>query len=140
MRRKRRFVISQKESFGEGFINLTPLIDVVFVVLVAFILIAPLLEVDHVELAPASVTSENDVTHKSPLTIFVREDNSIWFNHRLVSENELLGILKEKKRNFPTEVPQVYHDQKATFGTYQAVKNCVETAGYLQMDVILKNK
>jgi len=140
MKRKKRFDISNKESFAENLINLTPLIDVVFVVLVAFILIAPLLEIDHVELAPATITSENDISHKSPITIYVREDNSIWFNQRLVSENELATILKEKKRNFPLEVPQVYHDQKATFGTYQAVKNCIETSGFLQMDVILKHK
>ena len=35
----------------EPLINLTPLIDVVFVVLIAFMLIAPVLEIDKVDLA-----------------------------------------------------------------------------------------
>ena len=37
----------------EPLINLTPLIDVVFVVLIMFIVIAPMLEVERVELASA---------------------------------------------------------------------------------------
>ena len=141
MKKRKRFSVSAHEGISdEGFINLTPLIDVVFVVLIAFILIAPLLEVDHVHLAPATVSSENHMTGKRPLMIYVKEDNSIWFGQRLVTEKELLTLLKEKKKNYPYEVPQIFHDQQATFGTYQAVKGCVEDAGYQQMDVILKHK
>lgn len=128
----------QKYSFEESLINLTPLIDVVFVVLIAFILIAPLLETDHVALAQSSVNSEKNIVGQSPISIYVREDDSILVNHRMVSLQELSAILKEKKRNSPKEIPQLFHDKRAHFGTYQSIKNIVEAVGFEQMDVILK--
>jgi biopolymer transport protein ExbD len=122
----------------ESLINLTPLIDVVFVVLISFILIAPLLEVDHVSLAQAGQTTESDLCRQSVLSIYVREDDSILLNHRLVTEKELKTLLQEKKKQYPEHVPQLFHDKDAKFGTYQKVKNAVEEAGFLQMDVILQ--
>lgn len=137
MRRRNRSD-SKHHSFDETLINLTPLIDVVFVVLIAFILIAPLLETDHVNLAPASVNSEKNISNNSPIMIHVKEDDSILLNNRLVTLSELTVFLKEKKRLNPNQIPQLFHDRKACFGTYQSIKNCVEAAGFEQMDVILK--
>ncbi len=49
MRKSRR--LSSLSHSEEASINLTPLIDVVFVVLIIFILIAPMLELDRIQLA-----------------------------------------------------------------------------------------
>ena len=122
----------------ESLINLTPLIDVVFVVLIAFILIAPLLEVDHIDLAAASPSASKDLLQKSKLSIYVHADNSIWINNQLIGCKELTSLLKEKRRRDPTVLPHVYHDAKASFGTYQMVKNALERAGFTEMDIILK--
>jgi biopolymer transport protein ExbD len=136
MRRKR--LLSYSQSSDENLLNLTPLIDVVFVVLVAFILIAPMLEVDHVDLAPATITSTTSVTEKSKITIYVKADNTIYLNNKKITEKQLTASLKETKKALPNFVPQIYHDKDASFGTYQNVKNAVESAGFIQMDVILK--
>jgi biopolymer transport protein ExbD len=124
----------------ENLINLTPLIDVVFVVLIAFILVAPLLEVDHVNLASASYNTEKDIAGKNTLSIYVREDDSIWLNNQPISLSDLTMMLKEKKHKNIDQVPQIFHDKKASFGTYQNIKNAVEVAGFDQMDVILQGQ
>jgi biopolymer transport protein ExbD len=139
MARKKRFSGDGHAHLDEALINLTPLIDVVFVVLIAFILIAPLLEVDHVSLAQSTITSEKDLPHDLPIAVYVKEDNSLWINHKCVTEDELVQVLKKKKEEMPEVIPQLFHDQKASFGTYQKVKNCIEMAGFLQMDVIVKS-
>jgi biopolymer transport protein ExbD len=136
--RRRRISYLESQPFEESLINLTPLIDVVFVILISFMLIAPLLEVDHVGLASGGPSSESSLSGKSPISIYVREDNSIWINRRLVSLKELPALLLEKKRQSPSEIPQLYQDQKAHFGTYQNVKNAAEVAGFSQIDVILQ--
>jgi biopolymer transport protein ExbD len=125
----------------ETHINLTPLIDVVFVVLIMFIIIAPMLELDRVQLASSMQKDTKEmavVQENSPVAIHVHEDNSVWLNNRIVSEKELLQRLKEAKRLYPQKIPQLFHDKKAQFGTYQAVKNAVEAAGFEQLDVILQ--
>lgn len=127
-----------QEHNDEILINLTPLIDVVFVVLVAFILIAPLLEVDRIDLAEGTESSLKEISQKSHIVIYVREDDSIWWDHRPVSKQQLLSLLKDARQKYPSQIPQVFHDRKASFGLYQDIKSAVEMAGFEGMDVVLK--
>ncbi|MBA3815158.1 MAG: biopolymer transporter ExbD [Parachlamydiaceae bacterium] len=127
-------------SIEEPTVNLTPLIDVVFVILIMFIVIAPLLELDRVELANAAAVIQDksiSVQETSPIAIHVRQDNSIRINGQIIPSEQLVGILKQMKKQYPRDRPQVFHDRKAHFGTYQSVKNATESAGFQQMDVIL---
>lgn len=138
---KTRISFNREASFEEPMINLTPLIDVVFVILIMFIVIAPLLELDRIELAEASAapgSSNVSVQENSPVTIYVQENNTIWFEGREVALNDLSSLLKESKVRYPEIRPQIFHDKKAYFGTYQGVKNAAEEAGYSHIDIILK--
>ena len=135
MRKKKNF--QNSSDLDENLINLTPLIDVVFVVLISFILIAPLLEVDHINLAEGSTKSDKNIS-KTEVVLKVKEDDSILINNRLVSLIELKDILKEKKRLNPDQIPQLYQDKKASFGSYQSIKNLVEFAGFEKLDVVLQ--
>lgn len=136
-----RISIKSSSAFEEPTINLTPLIDVVFVILIMFIVIAPLLELDRVELADAPVamiSSISSAQESSPITIHVRQDNSIWFHDNKVTPKELAALLKEAKMRHPSATPQIFHDKKAEFGVYQSVKNAAEEAGFSHIDIILK--
>lgn len=121
-------------------INLTPLIDVVFVILIMFILIAPLLEVDKIELAgaPSGADESVSVQDTSPITVQVYQDNSLKFNNQEVNIEQLGLLLKQAKEKHPGVKPQVLHDRRAHFGTYQGVKNAAELAGFEEMDIVLK--
>ena len=135
--RRNRTVPAEHE---EASINLTPLIDVVFVVLIIFILIAPMLELDRVELASAAATpnKQSATAENSSLSIHVHADNTMWFHGKCVSAEQLTGLLKEGRKQGNHRIPQLFQDKKACFGTYQNVKNAVEMAGFEQVDVILK--
>ena len=123
----------------EADMNLTPLIDVVFIVLIIFIIIAPMLELDRIELASAAYTKEESgAPESSSLSIHVKHDNTIWFGSKCVNPHELTELLRQTRLSIGNRVPQLFQDKRATFGTYQIVKNAVEDAGYPQMDVILK--
>lgn len=137
---KRLFHSTYARSIEEPTVNLTPLIDVVFVILIMFIVVAPLLELDRVELANAALTTQDksiSVQETSPIAIHVRQDNSIKINGQLIPLDQLTDMLKNMKKRYPNDRPQLFHDKKAHFGTYQSVKNAAESAGFQQMDVIL---
>lgn len=138
MKRSRSY--SEDESLDEPLINLTPLIDVVFVVLITFMLIAPVLDLDHVELAPSGPSSQKEMSpsNQSPLSIHVKADNTIWFQGQPLSIKQLEERLKIEKKKHPSQTPQVVQDYRAQFGSYQAVKNTLEVCGFDQMDVVLK--
>lgn len=122
-------------------VNLTPLIDVVFVILIIFILIAPLLEMENIELADAS---QNPKDYKvmtqeaGPFVIHVTRDNAIIFNKQPVSAERLTDLLREGRKLHSHAIPQVFHDKNGSFGTYQSVKNAIEAAGFEEMDIVLK--
>lgn len=137
---RRLFRFSNSRAYEEPTVNLTPLIDVVFVILIMFIVVAPLLELDRVELAYASSAPSDksmSVQETSPISIHVRGDNTVWMNGHQVGIGQLTQNLSQAKQRYPHARPQLFHDRKAHFGTYQSVKNAVEAAGFQQMDVIL---
>lgn len=135
----RQRICARQFAFEEPVVNLTPLIDVVFVILITFILIAPLLELDRINLADSPIGgTAHSVQESHAVAIHVHQDNSIWFDAQKVTLTQLTDLLKEAKKKYPQVNPQLFHDKRAHFGTYQAVKNAAEQAGYTQMDVILK--
>ncbi len=134
-----RRVKKNRRKLSEPTINLTPLIDVVFVVLIMFMIVAPLLELDNVELASSNRdNSKSALKEKSSIAIHVRHDNTVWFKQRRVTTSQLTGLLKNLKAKNPSAAPQLFHDKRAQFGTYQMVKGAVEAAGYKELDVILR--
>lgn len=119
-------------------INITPLIDVVFVILIGFILIAPMLEMDKINLAQAGKDAhEVEAKAIAPLQITVRRDNSIIFNQKEVTLEELKALLALEKQKHPDERPKLMQDKQAHFGTYQDVKNVLVNLGYEELDIIL---
>lgn len=140
MTRRLNRAIARQEA-AEPTVNLTPLIDVVFVILIMFIVVAPLLELDRIDLAEAAMDPRDGAItaqETSPVSIHVRKDNTILLNQKTVSIAELRVQLQQAKKRYPNIRPQLFHDKRAQFGTYQSVKNAAEEAGFKQMDIILK--
>ena len=138
----RRRTLFQDREGDEELINLTPLLDVLFLILVFFILIAPLLDFDRIDLAPSSENKQelSPLNENSSIKIYVQKDNSIWLGTHAVSMNDLTIALHQYYQSKPKDIPQLYPDQNASFGTYQKIKNLVETIGFEQLDVVLKTE
>lgn len=126
------------EESPDAEINLTPLLDVVFVVLIMFIVVVPILELDKVALAPGKIEQTMGVHGSSPVAIHVRHDGTVWLGRRQVGVERLTEVMRALHTKFPGEAPQLFCDKRAPFGAYQVVKNAVEAAGYAEMDVVLE--
>lgn len=137
----RRGIKIRRVEIEDPSVDLTPLIDVVFSILIMFIVVAPLLELDRVQLADASASPQEgsiSVQDAGDISIHVHQDNTIWLNKKMVDSTHLPALLKQEKKKFPDARPQLFHDRRAQFGVYQAVKNAAEIAGFDQLDIILK--
>ena len=136
MRERRR-----SGQIEEALVNLTPLIDVVFVVLIMFILVAPMLELDNIVLAEGKDKSQQmvDASEKDyVVSVYIRDDNSIWVDKREVNIEQLKNVLTNFRVRSLDGKLRLFPDKKANFGVYQSVKNTAEAAGFAAMDVILK--
>jgi len=122
-------------------INLTPLIDVVFVILILFMVLAPILDVESVTLAPApeiEIDSLSQLETQGKLVLHLSAQNEITLNHHSISFEQLKPLLKAAATRFPEEVVQFFPDEKASFGEFQKVKNSLAEAGFHHVDIALK--
>ena len=138
MIRRKKFR-SSENVLEENLINLTPLIDVVFVILIVFILVAPMLDVDKIELPGSGVATTTISGHeKMPVKIMVNARDEITLTGRRVKISAPKSLICELHREHPHAKPHLFQDRKAHFGIYQEVKNAVEASGYTEMEVVLK--
>lgn len=133
MSRRRKYYLEDTE---EPVINLMPLIDVVFVVLVMFIVIAPMINLDRIELAEGAATIKQNQIEQT-LQIQIRADNTYVLNHRPLGLKELNTLLIQAKKQYPNAIPQIMPDKKASFQAYENVRTAVKNAGFEQLDVNL---
>lgn len=127
------------QQLEEPTINITPLIDVVFVVLIMFIIIAPILEKDRIELSKNGPNTKNSkIESTSNLNIHVNAKNELYLNKKLISIDLLEPSLKKLKKSMPATIPQVYYDKKAYFEFFEPIKCALESAGFTDMDLILE--
>ncbi len=95
-----------------------------------------MLELDRIELASGKSTTQE---MKGNLMIRVEANNTIWYGGTAITVEELGQRLKEVYPLHRNLIPQLIQDKKASFGTYQSVKNVIEMAGFRELDVILKS-
>lgn len=120
-------------------INLTPLIDVVFVVLIMFIVIAPLLNAENINLAEGTKKAEA-LQHQGQdvINIYLKKGDLLYWKNQKVEPDELQRLLIEQKQQHPQSSPNLFTDKEASFGSFQKTKKIIELAGFESLNVVLK--
>lgn len=125
--KNRRTVISD--------INITPFVDVLLVLLIIFMVAAPMLtsSVD-VNLPQGSVNPEND--KMQTITISVRADNSIYLQDDLVKFSILPTKLKEiSANNFDRKI-FVRADKNLDYGNVMDVVKTISQSGFSKVVLV----
>lgn len=142
MRKNLFFDLDSEDA--NSLVNLTPLLDVLFVVLILFIFITPFIELDKVNLVGSEIPKEAKKqlgpNSNNAIVITVTRNNQILLNHKITTLNELKFLAPKLHEKHPNESPLLFHDEKAPFGSYQTIKSILESAGFQEMDVVLQTK
>lgn len=111
-----RRVIKKKENLEELNINMTPFIDVIFSILIAFMVPNQSLFGNiELELPPANVKIA--VLDKDPIKILIERDGSIVVNNKKIKTKDLLDVVeKESLKNKNIKI-YVMADKKNNYGT-----------------------
>lgn len=134
---KRRY-FSDLDS-DDTLINLTPLIDVVFVVLIVFMVVAPIVQLDSISLASGSKKTAENPYKAEPNSIMIdfHADGSVRINKREIPKKDLAPLLIALHDANPKAIPKLFCDKKVQFGSYQALKNTIEDAGFETLDIVV---
>ncbi|BAE80812.1 energy transducer [Chlamydia felis Fe/C-56] len=134
----KRIIVEDTEE--DPSVNLTPLIDIVFVILMAFMIAMPLIRLDSIALAPGAENHKVLGENNEPQTIIkVFADRTITLNDRALSLGELKTQLSLLHQQHPNRVPLLLQDGETPFKLYQEVKTTIESAGFHELHIALKS-
>jgi biopolymer transport protein ExbD/biopolymer transport protein TolR len=116
-------------------INVTPFIDVILVLLIIFMVAAPLATVDIGVNLPASTAPEQPRPDK-PIFVTIKADETIAVGETTVPREQLASALDAATNNRKDETIFVRGDKFLHYGDLMEIMNTLRDAGYLKMALV----
>jgi biopolymer transport protein ExbD len=112
-------------------INVTPLVDVMLVLLIIFMITAPLMSHKiKVELPQANLDKrEEKVPPAPPITVTVTEDGKLYWNDQPVTANMLESQLSVEAQKTPQPAVNIRGDETTKYRTIAEVVNKAQAQG-----------
>ncbi len=116
-------------------INVTPFIDVMLVLLIIFMVAAPLATVDIKVDLPAS-TAKPQPRPEKPIFLSVKADQSLFLGDDKVAREQLGQILDAKTKGKKDTTIFFQADKGVDYGDLMEVMNALRGAGYLKVGLV----
>ena len=118
-------------------INITPLVDVVLVLLLIFMLTAPVLQ-SGVEVAIPKTRSVNQLTEQR-MVVTIDKDQNVFLQDKPVRVSDLPARLKSSATADETKrVIYVRADEQVPFGAFASVMDAVKQAGITNINIVTR--
>jgi len=116
-------------------INVTPFIDVILVLLIIFMIAAPLSTVDVAVDLPTSNAEARPPPDK-PITLTLKADRSLRLENEVVSQDALQGALDRASNADRERRIFVRADKAASYDDLMSLMNALRVAGYLKIGLV----
>ena len=115
-------------------INITPLVDVVLVLLVIFMLAAPVLQ-SGIEVNVPKTRSVKEIT-ESRTVVTIAKDQSVFVGDKQVNIHDLPTLLRQSDTDMSKKVIYLRADERVPFGAFATVMDAVKQAGITNISIV----
>ena len=135
-----RVPVSDEDGGADGYkplaeINVTPMVDVMLVLLVIFMVTAPLLTVG-VPVDLPKTTAAKVTEPKKPLVVSIDKDGHAFIGDDAVADDELPGRLDRLAVEDPERIVYVRGDRHIDYARVMDVLGMVNTAGFTKVSLL----
>jgi biopolymer transport protein ExbD/biopolymer transport protein TolR len=115
-------------------INVTPLVDVVLVLLIIFMVTAPVLQ-SGIEVAVPRTRTVKEITEER-LVISINREQQVYLNSDPVNINQIGEKIREKIRDPQGQSIYVRADENVPFGAFATVMDAVKSSGISNVSIV----
>jgi biopolymer transport protein TolR len=115
-------------------INITPLVDVVLVLLVIFMLAAPVLQ-SGIEVNVPKTRVVKEITEQR-LVVTIARDQQVYLGDQLVNIHDLPYKLHQSGQDPAHQVIYLRADERVPFGAFASVMDAVKQAGITNISIV----
>jgi biopolymer transport protein TolR len=115
-------------------INVTPLVDVVLVLLIIFMITAPVLQ-SGIEVNVPKTKTVKEITEER-LVISIDKQQRVYLGNTPVNINEIADKLRQKIRDPQNQYIFVRADENVPFGAFATVMDAVKQSGITNVSIV----
>ncbi len=115
-------------------INITPFVDVVLVLLIIFMLTAPILQ-SGIEVEVPKTKTVKEITEER-LVISIDRKQRVYFGNDPININEIASTLQRKVRDPERQSIFIRADQDVPFGAFATVMDAVKQSGITNVSIV----
>ncbi len=115
-------------------INITPLVDVVLVLLVIFMITAPVLQ-SGIEVAVPKTRTVKEITEQRTV-LTIDRDQQVFLGDKPVNIHDLPQLLREPGSDPAKHVIYLRADERVPFGAFASLMDAVKQAGITNISIV----
>jgi biopolymer transport protein ExbD/biopolymer transport protein TolR len=115
-------------------INVTPLVDVVLVLLIIFMVTAPVLQ-SGIEVSVPKTKTVKEITEER-LVVTINRNQEVFLNNQPVNINQIAQRIHEKVRDPQGQSIYVRADENVPFGAFATVMDAVKQSGITNVSIV----
>src|SRR2546423_7024176 len=121
-------------------INVTPLVDVMLVLLIIMMLITPMLNQGVAMRLPQATNSADKPTTQDNTTVAVARDGTLYVNSKQVSEGEMATKITEALESKKEKVVYIKADEEALYSSVMTAMDQLHQAGVEDIALITERR
>jgi biopolymer transport protein ExbD/biopolymer transport protein TolR len=115
-------------------INITPLVDVVLVLLIIFMVTAPVIQ-SGIDVSVPKTKTVKEITQER-MVITINKDQRVFLGSDAINVNEIGNRLRAKIRDPRNQSIFVRADENVPFGVFATVMDAVKQAGFANVSIV----